>query len=44
VETEKTVEKFFACRWSSIRQEYTKEGMKRIRKGIARIREEVSNG
>ena len=44
VETEKTVEKFFACRWSSIRQEYTKEGMKRIRKAIARIREEVSNG
>ena len=44
VETEKTVEKFFVCRWSSIRQEYTKEGMKRIRKGIARIREEVSNG
>lgn len=44
VETENTIERFFACRWNGIRQEYTKEGMKRIRKGIARIREEISNG
>ena len=44
VETANTTERFFACRWNSIRQEYTKEGMKRIRKGIARIREEVKNG
>lgn len=44
VETENTVERFFACRWNSVRQEYTKAGVKRIRKGIARIREEVSNG
>ena len=44
VETENTVERFFACRWNSVRQEYTKAGMKRIRKGIARIREEISNG
>ena len=44
VETEKTVERFFDCRWSSVQQVYTKEGLKRIRKGIARIREEISNG
>ena len=44
VETEKTIERFFHCRWTSIRQEYTKEGMRRIRKGFARIREEIGNG
>lgn len=44
VETENTIERFYVCRWVSIRQAYTKEGLRRVRKGIARIREEIKNG
>ena len=44
VETENTIERFYVCRWVSIRQAYTKEGLHRVRKGIARIREEIKNG
>lgn len=44
VETEHTIERFFACRWTSVQREYTKEGLRRIRTGIARVREEVANG
>lgn len=44
VETANTIERFVDCRWNSVRQEYTQGGMHRIRKGIARIREEIANG
>lgn len=43
VETETTIERYFVCRWTSIQQEHTKEGLRRIRTGFSRIREEIAN-
>ena len=34
-------EKYFYCRWTSIRREFTREGLKRIRKGFCMDRVEV---
>jgi len=32
-------ETFYHCRWTSIKREFTQEGLRRIRKGIAMLRE-----
>ena len=37
--SEGKVETFYHCRWTSIRREFTQEGVRRIRKGIAMLRE-----
>lgn len=31
---------YYHCRWTSIKREYTREGLRRIRKGISMLREE----
>jgi len=40
VETERKVETYYHCRWTSISREFTKDGLKRVRKGVAMLREE----
>lgn len=42
--TDEKCEEFTGCTWLSTRRAYTKEGLRRVRKGIARARREVSNG
>lgn len=44
VENDDIVEVYFGCRWTSVRREYTAEGLRRIRCGIAALREEVKDG
>lgn len=40
VMTELKMETYYHCQWTSIQREYTKNGLRRIRKGIAMLREE----
>lgn len=42
--TDEKTEEFSGCSWLSTRREYTKAGLRRIHKGIARSRKEVTNG
>jgi len=44
VVTEQGGEVYHDCRWTSIQRDYTKEGLRQIRKGFGRVREAVSNG
>lgn len=39
--TDQKTENYSGCRWSNIRRTFTKEGLRRIRSGYARLREEV---
>jgi len=39
--TEVKTEIFYHCRWTSIKREFTKEGLRRVRKGVAMLREEL---
>ena len=41
--TEEKTEIYSGCRWTSIRRESTKQGLRRIRKGVARKMEEEEN-
>lgn len=41
--TEDKTETYSGCRWTSIRREFTKQGLRRIRKGVALQREEEEN-
>ena len=38
--TDQETETYYYCRWTSIRREYTQQGLRRIRKGISMLREE----
>ena len=38
--TDQKTETYYYCRWTSIRREYTQQGLRRIRKGISMLREE----
>ncbi len=38
--TEQKTEQYFHCRWTSVQREFTREGLRRIRKGIAMLRQE----
>lgn len=38
--TDQKTEVYSQCRWSSIKREFTQEGLRRIRKGVALLREE----
>lgn len=41
--TEDKTETYSGCRWISVRREFTKQGLRRIRKGVALRREEEEN-
>ena len=41
VVTKMKTEVYYHCRWTSIKREFTKDGLRRIRKGIAMLRQEV---
>ena len=38
--TEQKTESYYHCRWTSIKREFTKEGLRRIRTGVSMLREE----
>lgn len=40
VKTDVKTEVYYHCRWTSVKREFTREGLRRIRKGIAMLREE----
>lgn len=40
LETDAKKETYYHCRWTSIRRDFSREGLHRIRKGIAMLREE----
>jgi len=42
--SELKTETYYHCRWTSIKREFTKNGLRRIRKGICMLREEEENG
>lgn len=39
LETDGKVETFYHCQWTSVKREFTQEGVRRIRKGISMLRE-----
>ncbi len=39
--TDQKTEEYSGCRWVTVRREFSKQGLRRIRKGIALQREEV---
>ena len=44
VESETVTEYYYRCCWTSVRREYTRQGLRRIRTGICLARQEVRNG
>lgn len=44
VVTDRKTEVYEHCDWTSIRREFTRDGLRRIRRGLAMLREETSNG
>ena len=40
IETDRKTETYYHCMWTSIKREFTKDGLKRIRSGISMLREE----
>lgn len=40
VVTDTKTEWYYGCRWTSVRREFTREGLRRVRKGISMAREE----
>ena len=42
--TDRKTETYYHCRWTSIKREFTQDGLRRIRKGVSMLREEVANG
>ena len=44
VETALKKETYYHCRWTSVRREFTREGLRRIRSGICVLREENTDG
>lgn len=44
VTTEKKVETYTGCQWTSVSREYEGQGLRRIRKGFALARKETANG
>jgi hypothetical protein len=39
VETDAVIENYYYCKWTSIQRSFTREGLRKIRKGIAMARE-----
>lgn len=44
IDTERKAETYYHCRWTSVKREFTKDGLRRIRKGISMLREEEPHG
>ncbi len=44
VTTDLKTETYYYCRWTSVKREFTKDGLRRTRKGISMLREEEENG
>ena len=44
IETNTKTETYYHCRWTSVRREFTREGLRRIRSGISVLREEDTLG
>lgn len=42
--TDRKTEVYYHCMWTSIRREFTKDGLRRIRKGVSMLREEETDG
>ena len=40
IETDVKTETYYHCRWTSVKREFSKQGLRRIRKGISMLREE----
>ena len=44
IATNLKTETYYHCRWTSVKREFTQQGLRRIRKGVAMLREEAENG
>lgn len=44
LESDTVTETYYHCRWTSHRREFTRQGLRRIRRGISMLREEASVG
>lgn len=44
IESDAVSEVYYHCRWTSVRREFTREGLRRIRSGIAMMREDIIDG
>ena len=44
VESDTVTETYYHCRWTSIRREFTRQGLRRIRTGISMLRQEAKVG
>lgn len=44
LERDSATETYLGCRWTSLRREFTRQGLRRIRTGISLLRQEVDNG
>lgn len=44
LENDTTTETYYHCRWQSVRREFTRQGLRRIRSGISMLRQEATNG
>ena len=44
VESDTVTEVYYHCRWTSVRREFTRQGLRRIRTGISMLRQEVNVG
>ena len=42
--TDRKTEIYYSCMWTSVKREFTKDGLRRTRKGICMLREEADNG
>lgn len=39
IETDAIIETYYHCKWTSIQRSFTREGLRRVRKGISMLRE-----
>lgn len=44
LESDTVTETYYHGRWTSVRREYTRQGLRRIRSGISMLRQEANNG
>ena len=44
LESDTVTETYYHCRWTSVRREFTREGLRRIRSGISMLRQEAEVG
>ena len=44
LESDTATETYYHCRWTSVRREFTRQGLRRIRTGISILKQEAANG